>query len=352
VNGSSRMTTWGRTAIVGVALVGALALFPGAHSAPAASCGRAGPGVVRVNPDALLPATIRIAPGASVTWIACGAGPRRVASVTAAWPPFVLRSNQERRVVFRRAGRYRYRVDGKLEGTVVVGAVGTAQPGASGAAERTVRYDIRVSAGYRYRERLDGALVETSIAYVGVWSGVVIRIYDAFGTFTAVGRGERGTIDAKLTFSDARGDTVCDGVVDYPRYPAVAAITAGRVRASPPYVNFASNLADDGPFGALTDARTAACDDLPASDGRTVWLGSSFTGTQGVRIDPPGAGIAETDARFSRNGGAALPFPLDRLRAGQAFTVTGRRTVGPQSCGAGCTETSTGSVEFRFTPRR
>ena len=350
----SGMATWSRAALLAAVLGGALALLPGAHGTPAATCARDEPGQVRISPRSLEPATIRIGPGKAVTWISCGPGNRRVASTTGAWAAFTLGPSRQRRIVFPRVGRYPYTLDGKTNGLVIVAVLGTATPPppGTGQTERTVRYDIRVAASYRYRQTLDGGLVDASMAYVGVWSNVPLKAYDAFGTFTAVGRSERGRIDAKLTYSDDRGTTRCRGSVDYPPYAAVAALTAGRVKGQAPYLSFGSNLKDDGPFTDLTDARTTACDDLPASDGRTVWLGSTFSGTQGVRIDPPGAGVGETDARFSRNGGSGLPFPIDRIRDGRAFTIVGQRVVGPQPCGTGCSETSTGRVEFRFTPRR
>jgi plastocyanin len=342
-----------RTILLGAVFVGALALLPHAQGTVGATCARDEQGQVRVVGRTLKPATITIGPGKSVTWIACGAGNRRVASTTGAWSPFTLRPSQQKRIVFTRVGRYPYKVDGKTQGLVVVTVAGTAKPpGSSGQAERTVRYDVRVVANYRYTQTLDGGRVETSFAYVGRWTNVLVKIYDAFGTVTAVGRSERGTIDSKLTYSDARGETHCQGSVDYPGYRALAAITGGRPRGQPAYFNFASNLVDDGPFMDLTDARTAACDDLPASDGRTVWLDNAFTVAPGIVIDPPGAGVAETDARFRRQGGTGIPFPLDRVRDGKAFRVAGQRTIGPRTCGAGCTEGSTGTVEFVFTPRR
>lgn len=349
----SGIATWGRVALLAAVLGTALAVLPGAQGTPSATCARDEPGQVRISARSLQPATIRVGPGTSVTWIACGAGTRRVASSTGAWVTFTLTPGRQRRVVFPRAGRYPYMVDGRTSGLVIVSVVGTAAPPpGQRQSERTLRYDIRVAASYRYRQTLDGGLVDTSMSYVGLWSNVPVKIYDAFGIFNAVGRGERGRIDAKLSYSDERGTTRCQGTVDYPPYLARAALTAGRVKGQEPYVNFQSHLAESRAFDDLTNARTTACDDLPASDGRTVWLGSFFSGTQGVRIDPPGAGVAETDARFSRNGGAGLPFPIDRVRDGKAFTIVGQRTVGPQPCGTGCSETSTGRVEFRFTPRR
>ena len=351
------MATWGRVALVAAVLGASLAVLPGAQGTPAAACARDEPGQVRVLRGGLKPATIRIGPRQAVTWIACVPGNHRIESTSRprAWTTFQLRPTQQRRIVFNRVGRYPYTLNGKVNGIVIVAVAGTANPpppGQGQQAERTVRYDIRVQASYRYRQTLDGGLVETTMAYVGVWSSVPVKLYDAFGTFAAVGRSERGRIDAKLTYSDARGNTRCQGEVDYPPYSAEAGITAGRAKAQAPYVSFFSNFNDDGPFQDLTNARTTACDDLPASDGRAVWLGNDFPGTQGVLITPPGAGIADTDARFRRNGGTGLPFPIDRIRDHRAFTIVGARTVGPQACGSGCSETSTGRVEFVFTPRR
>ena len=346
----------GKSALRGVVLLGAvlactLAILPQAGGG-VATCARDEQGQVRILGRVLDPATIRIGPGKSVTWISCGSGTRRVASTTGAWTAFTLRPNAQRRLLFPRVGRYPYTVDGKTKGVVIVAVLGTARPPGTGQAQRTVRYDIRVSASYSYRQTLDGGLVQTSIAYVGTWRNVAVQLYDAGGTLTAVGRSTRGTIDAKLEYSDARGDTHCEGTLDYPAYPATASLSGGRVKGSKPYLNFASDITDHGPYSDLTDQRTQDCDDLPASDARTVWLGSRFTVAPGIAIDPPGAGVGEMDARFGRQGGTGIPFPLDRIRAGTGFTIVGPRTIGPQACGAGCTESSTGRVEFRFTPRR
>jgi plastocyanin len=345
---------WVRISGLAAVLLGALAFLPPAPATTgAATCARDLQGQVRILGRVLDPATIRIGPGKAVTWISCGAGNRRVASSTAAWTPFTLRPTGQRRLVFPRVGRYPYTVDGKTKGVVIVAVLGTAAPApGTGQAERTVRYDIRVSASYRYRQTLDGGLVETAIAYVGTWGNVPVKLYDAGGTVTAVGRSTRGTLDAKLEYSDARGETHCQGTLDYPAYPATASLAGGRVKGSAPYFSFDSDVTDQGPYSDLTDQRTQACDDLPASDARTVWLGNPFRVAPGIVIEPPGAGVGEMDAGFRRQGGTGIPFPLDRVRAGKGFTIVGPRTIGPQSCGLGCSESSTGRVEFRFTPRR
>ena len=344
--------TWGRAALVAAVLGGALALLPGAHGEPVATCARDEPGQVRISGRALKPATIRIGPGKAVTWIACGAGNRRVASTTGAWAAFTLSPNRQRRIVFPRVGRYPYTVDGTTQGVVVVAVLGAAKPPGQGTGEqRTVRYDIRVKADYRYREASDGEVVQTSFAYVGSWANAAVRVYDAFGTVSVTLPDARGTIDAILRFADAQGDTRCEGTVDYPPYPAKASLSGARTGSSRPHFSFASSVRDTGPYERLTNQQTAACDDLPASDARTVWLGGPFP-AQGVVIHPPGAGVGEMDARFLREGGSGVPFPLDRVRAGKAFTIVGARIVGPQPCGAGCSETSTGRVEFAFTPVR
>ena len=357
MEGRVETAVWVRISLVALVLVGALAFLSPAPATIDATCSRDERAQVRIVGGTLKPATIRIGPRPSVTWIACGAGRRTIASTSTprAWTTFALRTNQQRRIVFNRVGRYPYTLNGKVKGVVIVAVVGTGNQPGQGQTERTVRYDVRVQANYTYRQTLDGGLVQTTMAYVGTWTNLPVKIFDGFGTFTAVGRLATGRIDAKLTYSDARGSTRCQGEVDYPPYPAEAGITAGRPKGQAPYVNFFSNFNDDGPFQDLTNARTnSVCDDLPASDGRAVWLLQSefLPGTQGVLIHPPGAGIADTDARFHRNGGTGLPFPIDRLREHKGFTIVGQGTVGSQSCGAGWTESSTGRVQFVFTPRR
>lgn len=343
-------TTFTRVSISAVTVACALLLLADAGGTPsAATCARDQPGQVRLIGHAPRPATIRISPGATVTWIACGPGNRRVTSDTTAWPTFTLRPNRSQRVGFPRPGRYSYRVDGKEKGTVVVAAAATTPVAGP---ERTVRYDIRVEARYTYRQSDGDGQVETTFAYVGTWRSIPVKIYDGFGTISVVAVDARGTVDATLTFADDRGDTRCRGTLDYPSYAARANLSASRTPSRPAHTAFGSSVVDSSPYEKLTDVRTAACDDLPASDARTVWLGGPFKGADGVTIRPPGAGVGEMDADFVREGGAGVPFPLDRLRGGKAFAIRGARSVGPQPCGTGCVESSTGRVAFVFTPRR
>jgi plastocyanin len=352
---AGKATRW-RIALLGAACTGALTLLPQADGTVSATCVRDERGHVRALRSSLKPATIRIGPRQSVTWIACGAGSKRIESTSRprAWTTFTLRPNSQKRIVFNRVGRYPYKVNAKVNGLVIVAVAGTgSNPPGQGANERTVRYDVRVEASYRYSQTLDGGLVQTAIDYVGTWPTLAVKIFDGFGTLTAVGRHETGRIDGKLTYSDARGQTRCAGTLDYPPYPATAALSGGRPKGQAPYFSFDSDVNDQGPYSDLTDQRlNSICDDLPASDARTVWLGTSFEVAQGVVVEPPGAGVGEFDAGFVRNGGTGIPFPLDRVRDHKAFTVVGSRTVASASCGAGCTEAFTGRVEFVFTPRR
>jgi hypothetical protein len=351
--GTTERARWTRYALLAAVAAAALALLPGAHGTVGVTCTRDLAGQVRIVGQTLRPATIRIGPGRSVTWIACGAGSRRIESTSRprAWTAFTLRPNQQRRVVFNRVGRYPYRLNGKVNGVVIVAVLGTAPPG-QGQNERTVRYDVRVEANYAYRRTIDGGPAETRLSYVGNWRNVAVKVFDSFGTLTVNSNKARGTIDGKLTYLDAIGAARCQGELDYPPFPARVTLAAGRPKGSRPYVAFDSDVEDQGDTQDATRRATQACSDLPTNDTASFWPDGRIV-VRSVEITPPGAGIGGMNARFDmRQGATGIPFPLDRLRDGRGFTIVGERTIATRPCGSGCTESSTGRVEFRFTPRR
>jgi len=79
---------------------------------------------VQVGDGLLTPATVAVLVGGTVTWQDTGKQPHRVVSSARAWAPFTVRPGKLRTVKFPRTGRFRYRVDGKVPGLVLVVAQG------------------------------------------------------------------------------------------------------------------------------------------------------------------------------------------------------------------------------------
>ena len=82
------------------------------------------PADVVVTDKAVAPAEAATATGGSVAWHNLGSRPHRIAGLTGHWPskPFTLTRGGTRSVRFRQAGRYEYRVDGRLRAAILVGA--------------------------------------------------------------------------------------------------------------------------------------------------------------------------------------------------------------------------------------
>jgi plastocyanin len=83
---------------------------------------------VQVRDASLKPATATVAVGGSVTWRNRGRKSHRITSDTRAWAGFALKPTNGHTVKFERAGRYRYHVDGKRRGVVIVVAAPANRP--------------------------------------------------------------------------------------------------------------------------------------------------------------------------------------------------------------------------------
>ena len=75
---------------------------------------------VTVGDSSLKPASVTIAVGGSVTWLDSGRRSHRITSDTRAFPAISLAPASRHTVGFNRTGRYRYHVDGRRKGLVIV----------------------------------------------------------------------------------------------------------------------------------------------------------------------------------------------------------------------------------------
>jgi len=78
---------------------------------------------VRIFDRRLVPAVIQIPPRSSVTWINNGHSSRVVRSTNGGWQTFNLQAGARWSVTFRTTGEFPYKVDGVLQGLVLVAAV-------------------------------------------------------------------------------------------------------------------------------------------------------------------------------------------------------------------------------------
>jgi len=78
---------------------------------------------VRIFDNRLAPTVIQIPPFSSVTWINNGLSSHIVRSTNGGWQTFSLQARASRRVTFRTTGEFPYKVDGVLNGLVLVAAV-------------------------------------------------------------------------------------------------------------------------------------------------------------------------------------------------------------------------------------
>jgi len=77
---------------------------------------------VRIFDDRLVPAVVQIPPLSSVIWINNGHNTHVVRSTNGGWQTFSLQPRASRRVTFRTTGEFPYKVDGVLNGLVLVAA--------------------------------------------------------------------------------------------------------------------------------------------------------------------------------------------------------------------------------------
>jgi plastocyanin len=80
---------------------------------------------VMVLDTSLKPSTVTVPIGGSPVWLNVGRRSHRITSDTNAWPAFALLRGKRHSIRFTRTGRYRYRVDGKRKGLIIVVALST-----------------------------------------------------------------------------------------------------------------------------------------------------------------------------------------------------------------------------------
>jgi plastocyanin len=95
----------------------ALAVLPAAGAERSAV---APPAKVVVTDVAVKPVKVQITANQRVSWRNAGKRAHRIASTGSAWKAFVLGPGKSKVITFRKAGRFPYRIDGRLTGTVVV----------------------------------------------------------------------------------------------------------------------------------------------------------------------------------------------------------------------------------------
>ena len=160
-----------------------------------------------------VPTPRRVAVHHSVTWFNNDKGAHRITSDHGRWPSFVLRYRKQHAVRFDRRGRYPYKVDGKAQGVIIVGAGGG---GSSGGQTTTLyHYDVHVSGHaqsirtYSGETRADWNGTETlTVDWTSDFSNVTLKKISDSGTFVIghLGGGSaRGTTDATYELQgDAR----------------------------------------------------------------------------------------------------------------------------------------------------
>ena len=302
---------------------------------------------VAIRDASLEPSRITIGPGESVTWINSGASAHTVKSDTRAWPPFTVAPGaSSREVPFRRTGVYRYRVDGRLRGTVVVAA--RLAPGAGGGGgsgdgtkKRVFRYSVTVKAEIGSKSYITG---NPGAGGRIVQKGWTMRFRDVrvvVSRFPGVpvqiglpGNGTRGSVDAHFRYRDDERFTpedhrpVCDIAGNYPNMAATFSLS-GSAKARRTPGTFALYANHDQGVLANELAENAANEGCPERQ-----PGSPFThGSDLGPIDVRGATLVGTatpaDFRLVREWKTGtLKAPLDDLIRGRRLIhyKTGLRT--------------------------
>jgi plastocyanin len=117
---------------IGLPVAAALGLLVVLVVLPAAGAGRsAAPATVKIVVTDLgsRPAKIQLKQGAALTWQNIGRHVHTISST--AWKPFVLRPGKTKKLKIAKVGRFSFRIDGKVKGTVVVKKKPTTQTGST-----------------------------------------------------------------------------------------------------------------------------------------------------------------------------------------------------------------------------
>lgn len=342
-------------------LVGALLLAGVAGAAPVPSTAR-----VSVLDGALQPATAQILAGGTVTWVNEGRKRHTIASDSRAWRTFALAPRAEKTIRFGRAGTYPYRLDGRHRGRVVVLASGTG--GATGG-ERVFRYDVSVRGHYEYIGTVTGGREESNgrvhfvIDWRGVWRNVAVKVNKYGGTGLSVvldpQRAAKGTIDSDFRFTQtiAKDGGPCEGAVPDASYPADMLVSGFAGARAPTTVRFSSQLelaAGSKRADAIRSTYRFFCRGKEMWPAGLSWPKLPYPMTvKGVVVRPPGglnASLLET--AFERKSAKGVPFPLDRLRDGEPFSLDSGRKTAAWMCFPGCLVEQEGSITIRFVRKR
>ncbi len=348
-------------AAVGGGLVG-LALFALAPDAVAASTR-----TVTVNDSSVDPIQANVVVGDSVRWVNRGTRSHRVASVTRAWRAFVLRRGASKRVRFAKKGCFRYTVDANVRGRVAVSARcgGNSGGETTSTGSTTFRYVVTVSGSAHMIQTHSGdsdpganGIVDLDLTWTGRFADVRVRKVAAANTYVLApptATGSPGTMTPVFKFAGTRPTFggPCSGTVEYG--PLAARSFAGGIKASTgiEFTAVAQLTAASGQtvFDTAIARQGAACRDH--MDFFPNWIRADVV-RAGITWDSP---ITLLTMNAHRRGAGAVFSPLNRLAAGDAFTLdtgplqeTGACRTGPIS--PVCVETVEGRLRMVFTPRR
>lgn len=321
---------------------------------------------VRITDTAVDPVEARIAVGDSVRWRNTGSRAHSVVSDTGAWTPFVLRPRRTKSIRFRKAGCYRYKVDGRIRGRVAVaascgGGGGTTGPG-------TFRYDITVTGRAHTKQQHSGdtpgpganGTVDLLLTWKATYRNVALKKVstgaDNFIITNAGGMFGRGSTDLTFTYNHARQNTLgpCQGSFSLKSLASRANASGFRGLGLGNEFNFGSQLLL-GPATTFSNRIESACDysDEPR------WI--EFQGFPEPDIVRGGLTWTDVDPitllSFSVKRKSSRNFsPLTRLSQGDGFTIQTGPIRNQAKCHFGslarvCTETFEGSLVVKFVKR-
>lgn len=329
---------------------------------------------VRVTDAAVAPVEARIAVGDAVRWRNAGSRTHAVVSDTGAWPPVVLRPGQARTTTFRKAGCFRYRVDGRVRGRVAVSASCGAGSGTGGGAspgQSTYRYDVTVTGAAHTTQRHSGdepgiydrnGTVDVRLTWRSTFRDVALKKVSSAGSFVIANAGGlfgRGTTNVVFTYDHRRQNGLGPCAGSFTLGELASRVRAGGTGAAAATggstFTFGAQLLP-GPAAALGRRIQGACE--YSDEPRWVEFQGSpepdvvRNGLTWSDVDPITLLSVDVERRAPRSF-----FPLDRLATGAGFTirtgtirVEGRCQFG--SLARECVERFEGSLTVTFVPRR
>lgn len=313
-------------------------------SANASSTRHAAPAYVVVLKGKPVPGTRRVAVHASVTWFNADRAAHRIASDHGRWAAFRLRHGARHVVRFDRRGRYPYKVDGKANGVIVVGAGGGGS--SNGPTTTFFHYDVHVSGHaqsirtYTGATRADWNGTETlTIDWQSDFSNVTLKKYSDSGTFV-IGHGNtllRGSTDSTFIFKETRGDIYgpCQGTLPFGNLGTHLLLGGSRASGKNQFTFWSQLDLDEGTrlSNEITSQTEAACANHLLGKTLPSWNGGDFA-VDGLTFHPFND-LLELHADRSDNA-TSLWSPLKQLSTGAPFTLeTGTRS-NTLACGDGC----------------